>query len=125
MQVVTGLRLSDTPKQRRHVGPKAALLGAVNQSFQRHASQYTDHGSANKNAAEPDADGDFKKHIDPNSLEVVTAKCEPALRDANPAERYQFERLGYFALDPDSTANHQIWNRVVTLRDAWAKVAKK
>ena len=77
------------------------------------------------NAAEPDADGDFKKHIDANSLQTVTAKCEPALRDATPTERYQFERLGYFALDPDSTADHQVWNRVVTLRDTWAKVAKK
>ncbi|MFL6569583.1 MAG: glutamine--tRNA ligase/YqeY domain fusion protein [Chthoniobacterales bacterium] len=77
------------------------------------------------NEAEPDADGDFKKHIDPNSLEVVTAKCEPALRDAKPTERYQFERLGYFALDRDSTADQQVWNRVVTLRDTWAKVAKK
>ncbi|MFL6528468.1 MAG: glutamate--tRNA ligase family protein, partial [Chthoniobacterales bacterium] len=77
------------------------------------------------NEAEPDADGDFKRHIDPNSLEVVTAKCEPALRDAKPIERYQFERLGYFALDRDSTADQQVWNRVVTLRDTWAKVAKK
>jgi glutaminyl-tRNA synthetase len=77
------------------------------------------------NAAEPDADGDFKKHIDPNSLHTVTAKCEPALREPNPSERYQFERLGYFALDPDSTADRQVWNRVVTLRDTWAKAAKK
>ena len=52
---------------------------------------------------EPDAGGDFKSFINPHSLEVVTAKCEPALADARPEERYQFERLGYFALDPDST----------------------
>jgi glutaminyl-tRNA synthetase len=74
---------------------------------------------------EPDASGDFKSFVNLSSLEVVNAKCEPALGDARPEERYQFERLGYFALDPDSTAEKQIWNRTVTLRDAWAKEAKK
>lgn len=73
-------------------------------------------------AADPDADGDFKAHINRASLETVTAKCEPALRDATSPERYQFERLGSFALDLDTTAQHQVWNRVVTLRDTWAKV---
>src|SRR5438874_1349243 len=71
---------------------------------------------------EPDASGDFKSLINPNSLEVVTAKCEPALATAHPEERYQFERLGYFALDPDSTREKQVWNRTTTLRDTWAKV---
>jgi glutaminyl-tRNA synthetase len=74
---------------------------------------------------EPDASGDFKSFINPNSLEVVTAKCEPALAGARPEERYQFERLGYFALDPDSTREKQIWNRTVALRETWSKVAKK
>jgi glutaminyl-tRNA synthetase len=74
---------------------------------------------------EPDARGDFKSFINPNSLEVVTAKCEPALAGARPEERYQFERLGYFALDPDSTREKQIWNRTVALKDTWSKVAKK
>src|SRR5947207_2495007 len=71
---------------------------------------------------EPDATGDFKSFINPNSLEVVTAKCKPALATAHPQERYQFERLGYFALDPDSTREKQVWNRTITLRDTWAKV---
>src|SRR5205814_1326536 len=66
---------------------------------------------------EPDAAGDFKSFINSNSLEVVTAKSEPALADACPEKRYQFERLGYFALDPDSRPEKQIWNRTVTLRD--------
>jgi glutaminyl-tRNA synthetase len=74
---------------------------------------------------EPDAAGDFKSFINPHSLEVVNAKCEPALANARPEERYQFERLGYFALDPDSAPEKQIWNRAVTLRDTWAKEAKK
>ena len=72
-------------------------------------------------APEPDATGDFKSFINPHSLEVVTAKCEPALAEATPEKRYQFERLGYFALDPDSTATKQVWNRTVTLKDTWAK----
>jgi len=74
---------------------------------------------------EPDASGDFKSFVNSNSLEVVNAKCEPALADARGEDRYQFERLGYFALDPDSTREKQIWNRTVTLRDTWAKEAKK
>ena len=73
---------------------------------------------------EPDATGDFKAFINSHSLEVVNAKCEPALADAHPEECYQFERLGYFTLDPDSTSQKQIWNRTVTLRDTWAKEAK-
>src|SRR5213075_1341190 len=75
-------------------------------------------------APEPDATGDFKAFINPNSLEVVNAKCEPALAKARPEERYQFERLGYFTLDLDSTSQKQVWNRTTTLRDTWAKKAK-
>ena len=74
---------------------------------------------------EPDASGDFKSFINPQSLDVVQAKLEPALREAKPNERYQFERLGYFTLDPDSTAEKQVWNRTITLKDTWAKEAKK
>jgi len=74
---------------------------------------------------EPDSSGDFKSFINANSLEVVNAKCEPTLANARPEERYQFERLGYFALDPDSTREKQIWNRTVTLRDTWAKQVHK
>jgi glutaminyl-tRNA synthetase len=71
------------------------------------------------------AGGDFKSFVNPQSLEVVTAKCEPALKEARPEERYQFERLGYFALDPDSSTDKQVWNRTITLKDTWAKEAKR
>src|SRR5437764_506588 len=73
-------------------------------------------------APEPDATGDFKSFINPHSLEVANAKCEPALAEATREKRYQFERLGYFTLDPDSTATKQAWNRTVTLKDTWAKM---
>ena len=82
-------------------------------------------------AAEPDADGDFKKNINPHSLEVVTCKAEPNLKEAKPELRYQFERLGYFTVDPDSgqipATGHRspIFNRTITLKDTWAKEAKK
>ncbi len=74
---------------------------------------------------EPDAEGNFKSFINPNSLEIVTAKCEPSLGEAKPELRYQFERLAYFALDPDSRPNKLVFNRTITLRDTWAKEAKK
>jgi glutaminyl-tRNA synthetase len=76
--------------------------------------------------AEPEQDGrDFKSVLNPNSLEVITAKCEPSLKDAKPTERYQFERLAYFALDLDSQPGKLVFNRTITLKDAWAKEAKK
>jgi glutaminyl-tRNA synthetase len=74
---------------------------------------------------EPDAAGDFKSLINPHSLEVVSARCEPALGEAAPELRYQFERLGYFSLDPDSRPNELVFNRTITLRDTWAKNAQK
>jgi glutaminyl-tRNA synthetase len=76
--------------------------------------------------AEPEKDGrDFKSVLNPHSLEVVTAKCEPSLKDAKPELRYQFERLAYFALDKDSTPGKLILNRTITLKDTWAKEAQK
>jgi glutaminyl-tRNA synthetase len=72
---------------------------------------------------EPDAQiGDFKKYLNKNSLEKVTAKVEPSLASANPETKYQFERLAYFRADPkDSKPGQLVFNRIVTLRDAWAK----
>jgi len=74
---------------------------------------------------EPDADGDFKAHLNPHSLEVLTAKLEPSLGEAQAGLRYQFERLGYFALDPDAQPGRPIFNRTITLRDTWAKEVSK
>jgi glutaminyl-tRNA synthetase len=77
--------------------------------------------------AEPELAGrDFKTVLNPHSLEIVTAKVEPALGKANVDERYQFERLAYFALDPmDARPGHLVFNRTITLRDAWAREAGK
>ena len=68
---------------------------------------------------------DFKSTLNPHSLEVITAKLEPSLKAAQPEERYQFERLAYFALDPDSRPGQLVFNRTITLKDTWAKEAQK
>ena len=70
---------------------------------------------------DPEATGDFERHLNPASIEVVAARCEPSLREAQSEARYQFERLGYFVLDKDSTSERLVFNRTVTLRDSWAK----
>ena len=76
--------------------------------------------------AEPEKDGrDFKSVLNPHSLEVLTAKLEPSLKEAKFEERYQFERLAYFALDLDSKPGQFVFNRTITLKDAWAKAAQK
>lgn len=72
------------------------------------------------------AEGDFKDYINPDSLQIIqTAFVEPALKEANLTDRYQFIRKGYFCLDKDSTSDKMIFNRTVTLKDAWAKEQKK
>jgi glutaminyl-tRNA synthetase len=71
-------------------------------------------------------EGDFKANLNPGSLETLTScLVEPALADAEPGSRYQFERLGYFSTDRDSSKGKLIFNRTVTLKDTWAKVQKK
>jgi glutaminyl-tRNA synthetase len=69
---------------------------------------------------------DYRANLNPKSLEVLTGcKLEPSLASAKVADTFQFERLGYFCVDKDSTANKPVFNRAVTLRDTWAKIEKK
>ena len=76
--------------------------------------------------AEPEAGGrDFRTCLNPHSLEVITAHLEPALADARADERFQLERLAYITLDPSSSAARPVFNRVITLKDTWAKEAAK
>ncbi len=81
--------------------------------------------------AKPDPDDveegkDYKSNLNPKSLEVINdAKLEPSLKEAKPGDTFQFERLGYFCMDPDSTDAKPVFNRTVTLRDTWAKIEKK
>jgi glutaminyl-tRNA synthetase len=75
----------------------------------------------------PDGDKevDFKEYINPNSLEVITGFVEPSLQSAKPEDKFQFQRLGYFCVDKDSTATKLVFNKTVGLRDTWAKVEAK
>ncbi|MCK4251751.1 glutamine--tRNA ligase, partial [candidate division WOR-3 bacterium] len=69
---------------------------------------------------------DFTSNVNPKSLEVLSScRVEPSLKDAAPGNRYQFERLGYFCVDPDSSDKSLVFNRTVSLRDTWAKIEKK
>ncbi|MGA3197120.1 MAG: glutamate--tRNA ligase family protein, partial [Terriglobales bacterium] len=69
---------------------------------------------------------EFTANLDPNSLEVIpSAKLEPSLANAPVEARYQFERLGYFCVDPDSKPGHPVFNRTVALKDTWAKIEKR
>ena len=70
---------------------------------------------------------DFTKYLNPQSLETLkTSRVEPSLKEAAPGARFQFERLGYYCTDPvNSSAGNLVFNRIVTLRDTWAKVASQ
>jgi glutaminyl-tRNA synthetase len=69
---------------------------------------------------------DFLAEINPHSLEVVrAAKVEPSLAGRRAGERFQFERLGYFTVDPDSRPGAPVFNRTVTLKDTWARIEKR
>ena len=75
---------------------------------------------------DPAAEEDFKSTINPHSLDVVeNAMIEPALVQVEEGEKFQFTRLGYFCVDPESTSEKPVFNRTVTLKDAWQKEVKK
>lgn len=69
-----------------------------------------------------DKEKDFMEFVNPNSLEVITAMAEPAMKNLKIGETVQFQRMGYFCVDPDSTDDKLVFNRTVTLRDTWAKL---
>lgn len=68
---------------------------------------------------------DWLKLLNPESLTTVEARLEPGLKGAAPGTRFQFERMGYFVVDPDSTPEKPVFNRIVTLKDGWAKIVAK
>lgn len=75
--------------------------------------------------ASPDTvkDKDFMEFINPNSLEVITGYAEPSVKGSQPEDKFQFQRLGYFVVDRDSTSDKLVFNRTVPLRDSWGKLA--
>ena len=84
-----------------------------------------DHLFIKENPDEAEEGLDFKSNLNPNSLDTLTGcRVEPSLAGAEPGSRYQFERQGYFCVDPDSSAEKLVFNRTVALRDSWAKIEK-
>jgi len=85
-----------------------------------------DHLFNKENPEQTEEGSDFTSNLNPNSLETLS-RCyvEPYLKNATPLDRYQFERLGYFCVDPDSSDSQLIFNRTVTLRDPWKKIQKQ
>jgi glutaminyl-tRNA synthetase len=85
-----------------------------------------DHLFLKENPDEVEEGSNFKANLNPNSLETLAScKVEPNLKAAKPGNRYQFLRLGYFCVDPDSSDKKLVFNRTVTLQDEWAKIEKK
>lgn len=79
-----------------------------------------------ENPSELEEGQDFTANLNPNSLEVLSGcKVEPSLRDGGAGARYQFERLGYFCVDPDSTSDKLVFNRTIGLRDTWGKIERR
>jgi glutaminyl-tRNA synthetase len=77
-------------------------------------------------AESPGADRDYRADLNPNSLEVLTrCKLEPGIVNARVGDRFQFERLGYFCVDPDSRPGALVFNRTVALKDVWAKIQQR
>ncbi|MBR7068637.1 MAG: glutamine--tRNA ligase/YqeY domain fusion protein [Bacteroidales bacterium] len=68
---------------------------------------------------------DWRQNINPESLRTTKAMLEPSLAEAQVGDRFQFERMGYFCVDPDTTTNQMVINRVATLKDTWAKISSK
>ena len=85
-----------------------------------------DHLFTKENPLEVEEGQDWLDNLNQNSLTVLTGcKLEPSLTAAKPGERYQFERVGYFCVDPDSTPQKPVFNRTVTLRDTWARIRER
>ncbi|HEX4951163.1 MAG TPA: glutamine--tRNA ligase/YqeY domain fusion protein, partial [Blastocatellia bacterium] len=75
-----------------------------------------------ENPEEVEEGQDFTANLNPNSLEVLTSKVEPSLQNAVAGDRYQFERMGYFCVDPDSAPGRLVFNKTIGLKDTWAKI---
>jgi glutaminyl-tRNA synthetase len=68
---------------------------------------------------------DFTANLTPDSLQISTCQIEPSVQEAAPGTRFQFERKGYYCVDPDSTPEHLVFNQTISLRDSWAKIQKQ
>ena len=83
-----------------------------------------DHLFAKENPSDVEENGDWLASLNPDSLKTQTSYVEPSLASAQVGDRFQFERQGYFCVDPDSSGGSLVLNRTVSLRDSWAKIQK-
>jgi glutaminyl-tRNA synthetase len=85
-----------------------------------------DHLFTKEDPADVEEGKDWKDYINPDSLKILSGcRLEPFLQSAQPGDRFQFERQGYFCVDPDTTPGNLVFNRTVGLRDSWARIEKK
>ncbi len=127
---ITEIRCSYDPATRGGDAPDGRKVkGTLHWVSARHAvpAQVRLYGTLFKDEVpDPNAPGGLAAALAPDSLTVVEgAWLEPALANASPGERFQFERLGYFCVDPESRSGKPVFNRTATLRDTWAKVSKQ
>ncbi len=128
---ITELRCTYDPETRSGSGTSdRKVKGTIHWVSANHATEAEvrlyDHLFTQPDPSEVSEGQDWKGTVNPDSLEVLTGKLEPSLANTKPGEPYQFERLGYFCVDGvDSADGKPIFNRTVTLRDTWAKIAKQ
>ena len=115
-------RGGDAPDGRK---PKTTLHWVTADDSIRSEVRLYDHLFTKANPDDAEEGKDFTSNINPNSLEIITpCYVEPNLKKSKTGDRYQFERLGYFCVDPDSREGVLVFNRTVPLRDTWAKIQK-
>ncbi len=126
---ITELRCTYDPQTRSGTGAQRKVKGTLHWVSAPHALD-VEVRLYDRLFNDPDPAGhkdkDFKEFLNPDSLKVLQdCKAEPALEAARPGDHYQFQRIGYFTVDPDTTPGHPVFNRTVPLRDAWARMTKK
>jgi glutaminyl-tRNA synthetase len=127
---VIELRCTYDPETRGGGSPDGRKVrGTLHWVSARHALdaeiRLYDHLFTKADPLDSEEESDITADPNPNSLEVLTScKVEPSLADAEPFSRYQFMRLGYFCVDPDTAERGLVLNRTVTLRDTWARIQR-
>ena len=127
---ITELRCTYDPETRGGDAPdgrkvKATLHWVCAKSALDAEVRLYDHLFTKEDPSETEEDQDFTANLNPDSLKISKCKIEPSLAEAKSLERFQFERVGYFCVDKDSTPDTPVFNRTATLKDTWQKIRKK
>ncbi|MFO8022879.1 MAG: glutamine--tRNA ligase/YqeY domain fusion protein [Perlabentimonas sp.] len=127
---IVELRCTYDPESRGGTSPDGRKVkGTIHWVSAKHAQEIEvrlfDRLFSNPDPNDVPEGADWKDSLNPSSLETVKAFAEPSLKDVEPLEKFQFERLGYFCVDYNSKPEKPVFNRTVTLRDTWAKISGK